>query len=48
VLDWQRLCKLADYDRSWVAAPLPEEEPPVPAPADRQDTTLAGDPASFV
>jgi hypothetical protein len=46
VIDWQRLCKLADYDRAWVSAPLTEEE--APAPAVYRETTVAGDPASFV
>lgn len=53
VLDWARLCKLGAYDRSWVAAPLPEEETETPAiPLHKMSAgpalTAAGDPASFV
>lgn len=55
VIDWKRLCALADYDPSWGAASGHEEEEQEEiAPASRQqaeqprDVTAAGDPASFV
>lgn len=46
VIDWQRLCTLAAFDRAWVAAPLAEER--VAAPPTYRETTVGGDPASFV
>ncbi|WP_205478943.1 helix-turn-helix domain-containing protein [Sphingomonas arenae] len=52
VLDWERLCKLGQYDRRW--AGLAEEaeegaEPlPAPTPLPASPITLAGEPASFV
>lgn len=48
ILDWQRLCKLADYDRKWVAMPL-DEDGEEPRQAEQPcELTAAGDPASFV
>lgn len=52
ILDWPRLCKLASYDRNWVAAPMPGESdlpaPFIAKPAAQPALTAAGDPASFV
>ena len=53
ILDWERLCKLGDYDRSWVALPQAEGgEHLAPAPQQQSqqppEITAAGDQASFV
>ena len=54
ITDWERLCSLACYDRSWTGIPEPEEselleiitqQPELPEP---RASTRAGDPASFV
>ncbi|MBA3834353.1 MAG: helix-turn-helix domain-containing protein [Sphingomonas sp.] len=54
ILDWNRLCKLACFDRGWVPVPL-DEEIETHSPADSKDKeqpapaiTASGDPASFV
>lgn len=53
IVDWQRLCKLASYERSWVTLPLSEEEEngvlliPPPRP-ETVALTVSGDQASFV
>ncbi|MBA3577197.1 MAG: winged helix-turn-helix domain-containing protein [Sphingomonas sp.] len=53
ILDWNRLCKLGCYDRSWVPVPQGEEIEPAPAvPTGKEKRapaiTASGDPASFV
>jgi len=52
VLDWERLCKLGQYDRRWAGLAEADEdaEPATAAPAavPGSAVTLAGEPASFV
>lgn len=54
VVDWQRLCLLGAYDRSWLRLPVQEdEEEELPSlrsveNAEASTCTAAGDPASFV
>ncbi len=42
VLDWDQLCKLGKFDRSWTMAPVPEEEEDLSFVAQGMDENLAG------
>lgn len=52
IVDWQRLCRLGAYDRSWLSLPASEgeddERPEAAKAAPELACTAAGDPASFV